>query len=389
MKFKKDWLNKKWVALTVAICAGVVLFVLLSHLPGILDAIGRFLHVFRPIFIGIALAYVIDPLVKLFEKYVFKKVRLEKARHLISVLITIVIVLFLIVLLGFFVVPQLVESISSFVGNIGKYTQSLEDLIRQLSEYLAGKNIDTAQFVQISEKILAIIRDALPSSVQEVLSLLTNIGSHVIDFVLAAILTIYFLIDKKRIMQALRRLFQVFQKPSTYKNMTTFLTRGHNILIRYILFNLLDALIVGGANFVFMVIAGLPYAAMVSVVVGVTNLAPTFGPVIGAVIGAFVLVMINPLFALYFLIFTVILQIFDGYILKPRMFSGALGVPGVVVLICIIVGGRLFGIWGILLAIPFSAIASFVVKEALEKREAKRSAASAADPLPDTSADSK
>ncbi|MBR2561339.1 MAG: AI-2E family transporter, partial [Eubacterium sp.] len=144
MKFKKDWLNKKWVALTVAICAGVVLFVLLSHLPGILDAIGRFLHVFRPIFIGIALAYVIDPLVKLFEKYVFKKVRLEKARHLISVLVTIVIVLFLIVLLGFFVVPQLVESISSFVGNIGKYTQSLEDLIRQLSEYLAGKNIDTA-----------------------------------------------------------------------------------------------------------------------------------------------------------------------------------------------------------------------------------------------------
>ncbi len=118
---------------------------------------------------------------------------------------------------------------------------------------------------------------------------------------------------------------------------------------------------------------------MISVVVGLTNLAPTFGPVIGAAIGAFILLLVNPWYALYFLIFTVIIQIIDGYILKPRLFGGALGVPGVVVLICIIIGGRLFGIWGVLLAIPFAAIASFLVKEALERREAKRAAEYTAD----------
>ena len=148
------------------------------------------------------------------------------------------------------------------------------------------------------------------------------------------------------------------------------------ILIRYIGVDVVDGIVVGVVNFLFMVIMRMPYTALISVIVGITNLAPTFGPIVGAVIGAFILVLVNPWYALWFLIFTIILQTVDGYILKPRLFGESLGVSALMVLISIIIGGRLFGVVGILFAIPFAAIIDFVWKDyvikKLEERKAKR-----------------
>ncbi len=154
--------------------------------------------------------------------------------------------------------------------------------------------------------------------------------------------------------------------------------RCNQILVRYILFNLLDGLIVGLTNAVFMSILGMPYVVLISVVVGVANLVPTFGPVAGGAIGAFILVIVNPWHALWFLIFTVALQIVDGYVLKPKLYGNTFGVPSLWVLIMIIVGGRIFGLWGILISIPLAAILSFTFRENiwpwLKKRRARKDA---------------
>ena len=103
-------------------------------------------------------------------------------------------------------------------------------------------------------------------------------------------------------------------------------------------------------------------------VVGVTNLAPTFGPILGAVIGSFILLLINPWYALVFLIFTIALQTLDGYVIKPRLFGGQLGVPSIWILISLIVMGRMFGVPGILLSIPFAAIINFIYQEVVLPR---------------------
>ncbi len=120
----------------------------------------------------------------------------------------------------------------------------------------------------------------------------------------------------------------------------------------------------------------MPFVALVSVVVGVTNLAPTFGPFVGGFIGAFLLVLINPLDALWFIIFTLFLQLCDGYVIKPKLFGGAFDVPSVWILVFIVVGGRMFGVIGILLAIPVAAIVTFVYRESflpyLERRQLKK-----------------
>jgi predicted PurR-regulated permease PerM len=117
------------------------------------------------------------------------------------------------------------------------------------------------------------------------------------------------------------------------------------------------------------------YIGLVSVVVGVTNLIPTVGPIVGWVIGAFILLMVDPLHALIFLIFSLILQSLDSYVIKPKLFGNSLGVSGLLILVSIVIGGRIFGMVGIILAIPFVAICDYTFKEiAIPWLESKRKA---------------
>ena len=117
------------------------------------------------------------------------------------------------------------------------------------------------------------------------------------------------------------------------------------------------------ANAIFMGILGFPYVGLVTIVVALCNLVPTFGPIIGAVFGAFILVLVKPWYALAFLIFTFVLQTVDGYILKPKLFGDSLGVSGLWILVGVIVGSRAFGMIGILLAIPGVAMLDFLYRE--------------------------
>jgi predicted PurR-regulated permease PerM len=157
-----------------------------------------------------------------------------------------------------------------------------------------------------------------------------------------------------------------------YGSIMHYLKRCDGILVDYIVFSLIDSLIIGGICAVFMTVTGMQYVGMVSLLVGVTNLIPNFGPLIGGAVGAFILLLVHPVDALIFIPFVLVLQFFDGYILKPRLFGNKLGVSGLLILASVLVCGNTWGITGILLAIPIAAILDFtfrdVILPALEKR---------------------
>lgn len=131
----------------------------------------------------------------------------------------------------------------------------------------------------------------------------------------------------------------------------------------YIRSNLLDAAIVGAANAVFLAVMKLPYILPISLVAGLSNMIPTFGPLLGLAVGCLFLVFHRPISALWFLLFTVVLQLIDSYFIKPKLFGSALGVPSFLVLVATLVGGWLFGIWGVLLAVPVAAILLMVWRD--------------------------
>ena len=376
MKFGK-WKKKKWFTYTVATCSAVMLYMILAHLGDMFGALGAFFSFLRPVISGIIIAYVINPLANFFDRKVFYKLKSEKTRWSLSSVCALIVLILCVVLLFVALIPQLVDSVATLVSNMDTYVSTLQEFLRRFESGSKGLfGLDIASLANFGESILEKISGYFSENMGSFVGGTANVGKGVFDLVIAFILAVYFLFDKHRITGSCSRLMALIMKPESFTKASEFLVRCNDILIRYISVDVIDGLIVGIVNFLFMIIMRMPYAALISVIVGLTNLAPTFGPIVGALIGAFVLVLVEPWYALWFLIFTVVLQTLDGYIIKPKLFGGSLGVSALMILIAIVLGGRLFGVGGILLAIPFAAIIDFTWKDfvikKLEERQAKR-----------------
>jgi predicted PurR-regulated permease PerM len=378
MRIFGKWIKKKWVPYTVATCSAVILYFVLSHIGGMLGFVSAFFAIIKPIIMGVVVAYIFNPLANLFDRKVLAKIKNEKTRWLLSVALAIIVIILCITLLCIALIPQLAESIVTLVNNMGDYLATLQGLLKEFEKGGAAGflGISLSGLASIGDKVVETIGSFFRDNMESVYITGTSIGKGVFDLLIALILAIYFLTGKRRIVTGLTRLLSLLMKDETFNKCGDFMSRCNDILVRYISVDIVEGLIVGAVNFLFMLIMGMPYSVLISVIVGVTNLAPTFGPIIGAVLGGFILVLVNPWHALWFLVFTVVLQTVDGYILKPKLFGDSLGVSSLMILIAIVIGGRLFGVVGILLAIPFAAIIDFTWKDfvikKLEERKAKR-----------------
>ena len=393
MKWDKNLFEKPWFAYTFAICSGVLLYIFVTHLGRIFQGIGILISFFYPVILGAVMAYVIDPFTCLFEKNVFKKVSGPTTRRILSVVVSLVALILFMVLLMAFLIPQIVDSMQMFVRNLDAYARTFQDTMDQLEKDLVnGDKIlpfglrdvnDVFDTINgLVDRLTAWVRDNSGSILNLTIDYSFDFISGFVTSFLAFILAIYFLCGKQGVLNNSKRFARAILSHKKYSLLAGFLKRCNVILVRYIAFDLIDGLIVGVVNAIFMSIMGMPYGVLVSVVVGVTNLAPTFGPIVGAIIGAFFLLIINPWYSLFFLIFTIILQTIDGYVIKPKLFGNQLGISSILVLVFLIVGGRILGVAGVLLAIPFAAIADFLYDEyflvRLEKRREEQETVMAA-----------
>lgn len=371
MKFNHSKMSKRWIAYTLAACTTVLFYLVLSHLGTIWGVIKAFFGFLSPVIVGIVIAYVMDPLTKWFEKTVFHRVKSRHMRRNLSILLNVVALIALIVILLVALIPQLISSITGFFSNISTYTESLQKWISSLGISANEHNVDISGITSAGNDLLGRLTSYLSKNADSVIDTSFSIGMNVVNGFISFIIAIYFLASKDHVLGGCKRLMSViFTNENTLNSILKFLRRCNSILIQYIACDLLDGMIIGLANLVFFKILGMPYSVLISVVCGVTNLAPTFGPILGGIIGAFILVLVNPWYALWFIIFTLILQTIDGYVIKPVLFGGQLGVSSVWILVSIIVFGRMFGVVGILLAIPFAAIIDFMYHDFIKERMA-------------------
>ena len=353
--------EKPWYNNAVALCIAVILYVLLTHWGGVRKSVGTFFRYFSPVILGAIIAYIVNPLAGLYGRTLFCWIKKEKVKTFLSNFLAILTVILFLVFLLLMLIPQLIESVATFAGNLDGYVASLHAMLDSLGVSSSALGLD--KFIDSSEALIKTVTDFVKQNLSKILSASASVGKGAIQFMVGFLLSIYLLGDKSRLKNGGQRLLTAALGGAKYEKLAKVLRRCHSILNRYIVFNLLDSLIVGSANALFMAIVGMPYVGLVSFVVAVFNLLPTFGPVFGALIGGFVLLMVNPWHALAFLIFTAILQTIDGYILKPKLFGDSLGVSGLWILVGVIVGGRAFGVVGILLAIPAVAILDFLYRE--------------------------
>ena len=191
-KFRKA-LDQPWAAMTFAACAGVVLFVLLSHLGLIGKGLVKLYGFVEPVFIGLVIAYVTDPLVVFYEEHVFRKVGRKNIRRGLSVAATYLSIVVFIALILVSLIPQLISSVRLFISNLDSYSSAFNVLMKDLTDWAASHNVDISKYTSVGSDIVGLITSSLPQSVDGILNKTITYGKNVFDAVIAIIIAIYFL----------------------------------------------------------------------------------------------------------------------------------------------------------------------------------------------------
>ena len=364
-RFNKTEKNR-WSGLTISLCIVVLFYMLLSHIGSVKGFFNSFLTITSTVIIGAVIAYTVNPLAVFIYKRVKKIIKKnEDVAWIVSAVVSLVFIIGILVALLIVITPMLVENITNFAMGLSGYMNSLRTLISEseLDEDFKHNLID---FIKEQSNLTTVIRRfALGNDVTAsgVIKFSASLGSGAFNLLIGIILSFYFLIGKKKLVELLSEFFYLIIPTKHYDNCKNVWTRFNSIFSRFIVCELVDALLVGLINELFMFSMHMPYAVFCSVVVALTNLAPTFGPFVGAFICAVILLLAQPESVIPFLIFTLALQLIDGYVIKPRLFGSALKVPAFLVLVFLVVGGKLWGVPGVLLAIPLAAILSYIYRE--------------------------
>lgn len=352
--------EKAWYPYAVAACIAVILFVFLSNFQSIWGAIKTFIGFFRIVILGCIIAFIVNPLSKLLARTVFKKVKKDKGRLAMSNLVAFIIVILFIVFSLVIVIPQLIDSVQKFLENLPVYRDTIMGWLDNAGITLESLGLGSDEAEEVAKLEASSLLGNIGQYAGTIMSTTMNVGKVVFNFAVAFMMSMYILGAKESLKKGCGRLLKAIVGESRYGGVCTFLQKSNAVFNSYIVYNLIDSLIIGTLNAIFMLILGMDYMGLISFIVALFNLIPTFGPLIGGAIGAFILLLVRPLHALIFLGFTVILQLFDGYVLKPKLFGDSLGVSGLWILVGVIVGGKMFGVVGILLSIPVVALIDFL-----------------------------
>ena len=358
--------KNRWTGLTISLCIVVIFYMVLTHVDSLRGFFDSFLNITSTVIIGAIIAYIVNPLaVFIYEKLrkVFK--RKENAAWALSASTSLILVLVIFVVLIAIITPMLIENINNFALGLSGYMNSLKGLIINSTMDQEFKNA-AIDFINEQSNFTAVVRryvlgnDLTPTGV---INLSKNIGAGALNLFIGIILSFYFLIGKKKLVELLSEFFYLVIPTQHYENLSNIWKRFNNIFSRFVICELIDSLIVGVANAIFMFAMHMPYAVFCSVVIALANIAPTFGPFVGAFICAVILLLAKPEFVIPFLVFSLVIQLIDGYFIKPRLFGTALKVPAFLILVFLVVGGKLWGAPGVLLAIPVAAILSYIYED--------------------------
>jgi len=357
--------GKNWISYTVAACAAVCLYFFFRNFQTVSSAYRSIMDMLSPVFIGAVLAYLLNPIVVFFETKPLKKIKRKQTRHYLSVFLTFVLVVAMLTGIIFIVFPALIDNMSTLINNANTYLGVAEKYVHEFAKNAEKLNFDVSKLTLSAEDLVNRMSKAITTNMSNILLYCRNAGLVALNVIIGVVLAVYFLIEKSVIMASIDKFRRALLTDKTYEEHNKFWKRCNKILVKFIGVDLLDAMIVGITNAAFMLVTGMPNVAIISLVIGLTNLIPTFGPFIGGGFACALLLLSAPDKVILFLIFTVVLQCIDGYLLKPKLFGETMGVSPVGILVCVIVGGKLFGFTGLLVAIPFAAIWTIFYTETL------------------------
>ena len=344
----------------MVITASVVVAQFVSKLPAVFEGIGALIGIMAPVFYGLGIAYLLDPIVgriqlvlkPVLEKRMKRPERAETAARGLGIFGAMVLLLLLVWALLSMVLPQLLDSLNTIIGNLPTYYNTLSGWVMRLID----NNIEMADFTgEVMDTVYGYFTNWLSTSLlprvqSMVVSLTTSVvgmARALLNLIIGLIISIYLLLGKEKFLAQAKKLSYAIlgeKRGGYFCNVCTYANR-----------------VFGG--FIGLSLMKMPYTMLISIIVGVTNIIPFFGPYLGAAPSALLLLVIDPMHALYFIIFILILQQLDGNVIGPMILGDATGLSGFWVVVSILVFGSLYGVLGMVIGVPLFAVIYKIVAE--------------------------
>ncbi len=359
----------------IVAASAVVLYFTILNLDKLWDVLKQGISLLSPFIWGFVFAYILSrPMKHIEDKWLsfMDKYNKPKLKRTVSVISVILIALLVISALVSILIPQLIKSIRQLVDNIPYYSATLEVFAKEWMHRLS-----------ISDDVLNSIIQSWDDYFGELVRLISEWAPAVFDFskrltisvanaIIGIVIAVYLLFSRERFFAQLKKFLSAVISPEKLNAATELAHSSNQVFSDFITGKLIDSLIIGILCFIGCCILRIPYALLISVIIGVTNVIPFFGPIIGAVPCAFIVLIVDPKKALWFIIFIIALQQFDGNVLGPKILGNTIGMSAFWVMFAILVGGGLFGFIGMFIGVPAFAVIYSLVRGAVEKALKKR-----------------
>lgn len=374
-------MQNKILRTVTVIGALLIACIVIIDLSAFLSALGAIAGIIMPISVGLCIAFVINIPLTLLERLWDKidKHSTRRYHHAIKRAVCLFIciaglggIIFLFVLT---VTPYLEASLTSLFNALPVFVDKLQALWDSLSEKLAAYSIRLPELDLDTEKISSALTEYFSKNSDRILNISIGFASSVVstvfNVILAAVISVYVLAKKERLRIQAKRILWAFFPEERCKSVLNVASLTASTFARFLTGQLAEAVILGVLCLIGMLIFGFPYAALISLIIGVTALIPIFGAFIGIGIGALLILLYDPLTAVWFLVFITVLQQIETNIIYPRVVGKSVGLPALWVLIAVTVGSS-FGIIGMLISVPLVSViyclAGQLVSARLEKK---------------------
>ncbi|SHM94010.1 AI-2E family transporter [Ruminococcus flavefaciens] len=359
--------------LAITVCVIVQNFYIFTKLVSIL------LGALKPLMIGFFIAYIFNIVMNFFEKHYLPKSQkplIVKTRRPTCLVLSFTIAIAAIILIMCIVVPEIIKAFGVLYDEIPPaFTKSKDFVIGKLNEYPdIQEKIENLEFdwASIAGKLSKVLTSGVAGILSSAWGIIGGVASTLTNIVLGIIFAIYMLLRKDKLICDINRLRRLWFSESFNNKSSHFIHTANDTFKSFFVGQFIEAIILGTLCFIGMKLLKLPYAAMSGTLVGVTAFIPIVGAFIGAGVSAFIILTENPMQALIFLIFLVILQQLEGNIIYPKVVGGTVGLPSIWTLAAVTIGGGLFGILGMLLGVPLAGTLYKLSFEKLESAEAER-----------------
>ena len=388
---KLDRKNVRIILLIITFA--VVLYTAAQNLAAIYGAVATVWNVFGVVITGLAMAFVLNVPLKLFENRVFygmsedRRPYVRKMRRPVSLVCALVVTLGVIVILIAVIMPQLTATVAEVASQLPDYINSV---VQWLRDFLSGFGITVDALEDFSvdwEQVFsdlttylkegsANVSESAASAGSSVVSTVTDVGGSVISTVmntfLGLIVAVYVLAQKERIGHFMKRCIDAFLPHRASSAISRIASMASETFSNFVAGQFTDSCILGVLCYICMRIFRFPYPEVISVVIGVTSLVPMVGSFIGEVIGALLILIVSPIKALLFIVMVLAIQQVAGAFIYPRIVGKSVGLPGVAVFCAVIVGGNVAGVLGSLLGVPVCALLYALLREAVDARQNRR-----------------